>query len=80
VLYSSMEPCLMCFSVCCWAKITKIVYAISKQKLAPEHYEGLHDIKTINQGNSKQMEIVHVPELENEALEVVHNWEKLITK
>ncbi|MFQ5891514.1 MAG: nucleoside deaminase, partial [Candidatus Methanofastidiosia archaeon] len=26
VIYSTCEPCLMCFSACYWAKISKIVY------------------------------------------------------
>lgn len=75
-IYSSMEPCLMCFSACYWAKIKKIVYAVSKEKLSKQHYEGLHSLEEINSRNNKQIEITHLEELEQEALEIINNWEK----
>lgn len=76
-IYSSMEPCLMCFSACYWSKIKKIVYAVSKDKLSKQHYEGLHSLEEINSKNNKQIEIIHMQELEKEALEIVNNWEEL---
>lgn len=79
-VYSSMEPCLMCFSACYWAKIKKVVYAISKDKLSKKHYEGLHSIEEINLKNNRQMEIVHVVELEDEALGVIKKWEESLKK
>lgn len=74
-LYSSMEPCLMCFSASYWSKIKKIVFAISKEKLSKQHYEGLHSIFDINLKNNRQIEIIHDKELENKALSIVKNWE-----
>jgi tRNA(Arg) A34 adenosine deaminase TadA len=76
VLYSSMEPCLMCFSACYWAKIAKIVYAIPKRMLPKMHYDGLHDLKAINNINNRQMEILKIDELENAAIKVVNGWAK----
>ena len=75
-IYSSMEPCLMCFSACYWAKIRKVVYAVGKNKLSKQHYEGLHSIEEINLKNSRQIEIIHMKELEDEALLIIKNWEK----
>lgn len=75
VVYSSMEPCLMCFSACYWARIDKVVYAIPKTSLPKEHYEGLHSLRSINQDNNKQIEIVYLKGLEDEAMSVVKNWE-----
>ena len=74
-IYSSMEPCLMCFSACYWAKIKKIVYAVSKEKLSKQHYEGLHSLDEINSKNNKQIEIIHFQELEDEALKIIKDWE-----
>lgn len=75
VLYSSMEPCLMCFSACYWASIEKIVYAVPKEKLKSYHYDGLHDLHAINMNNNRKLEIVHLTELEDAAFNVIEQWE-----
>lgn len=79
-IYSSMEPCLMCFSACYWSKIKRVVYAINKDKLSKHHYEGMHSIEEINLKNNRQMDIVHVVELEDEALDVIRKWEESLKK
>ncbi len=45
VVYSSLEPCLMCFSACFWASIKKVVYACSKEKAGVKHFEGHNDLQ-----------------------------------
>lgn len=75
-IYSSMEPCLMCFSASYWAKIKKIVYAVGKDKLSKQHYEGLYSLEEINSKNNRKIEIVHTKELEAEALSIIKEWEK----
>jgi len=79
-IYSSMEPCLMCFSASYWAGIKKIVYAIGKDKLSKQHYEGRYSIEEINLKNNRQLEIVHIEELEDEALSIIKNWESSLRK
>lgn len=74
-IYSSMEPCLMCFSASYWAKIKKIIYAVGKDKLSKQHYEGLCSLEDINLKNNRKIEIIHIKELENEALDIVKDWE-----
>lgn len=78
-IYSSMEPCLMCFSASYWAKINKVVFAIGKDKLSKQHYEGLYNLEEINSKNNKRIDIVHLIDLEKEALAVVQNWEAGLT-
>ena len=73
-VYSSMEPCIMCFAACYWAKVEKIVYAISKEKLSRQRYEGLHDIRQLNKSNNHQIEILYLNELEPKALKIVRAW------
>jgi len=76
IVYSSMEPCLMCFSASYWAKVKKIVFAVRKDILPKVHYEGLHNLNLINEKNNRKIEIVHIQELEEKALEVIKDWEK----
>lgn len=74
-LYSSMEPCLMCYGACYWASIRKVVYACGKAKLSPMHFEGQHDLAELNQQTRRPIEIIHLADMEDEALKVIQDWE-----
>lgn len=76
IIYSSFEPCLMCFCASLWARISKIIYACPKEKFDSKHYiEGYNDLQLINENNIKKIEIVHMKELEDEAFAVVSDFE-----
>jgi len=79
-LYSSMEPCLMCYAACVWASIHRIVYDCSKDRLSSMHFEGTHDLVSINQAARRPINLVHLSSLEDEALEIVTSWEKSLTQ
>jgi len=74
-IYSSMEPCLMCLSASFWAKIEKIVFACSKERLAVQHFEGSNDLYEVNLKNNRQIELVYLKDLEENALNIISNWE-----
>lgn len=76
VLYSSMEPCLMCFSASYWAGISKIVYACSREKVSKLHYEGSYNLAEIGKKFKRKIELSHLEEMEKEALEAIKEWEK----
>ena len=76
VLYSSLEPCLMCYSSSLWASIPKIVYACSRQQVTKQHYEGDHDINSINTKARHPVELIQILEMEETAREIIKNWEK----
>ncbi len=76
VLYSSLEPCMMCFSASIWASVPKIVYACSRERVSQQHYEGKHDLNSINRLTRHPIELIHFLELENQALQVIEGWEK----
>lgn len=78
VLYASLQPCLMCFSVANWAGVSRIVYGCKKTKeMAPKgYYEGKTDIFKVNEDNNRQIELVYLPDFEKEILELVEKWEK----
>lgn len=76
-LYESIECCVMCFSVAYWAGISRIVYACKKtQEMVSKHYyEGTTDNQTLNKENSRQMELLFIPDLEKDSLNVAQAWE-----
>ena len=74
-LFSSMEPCIMCFGACVWASIPKVVYACGRKQLSKMHFEGTHVLSEINESTNKPLQLVHIEELEEQALEVVQDWE-----
>jgi tRNA(Arg) A34 adenosine deaminase TadA len=78
VLYASLEPCLMCFQVSNWAKISKIVFTCKKTKEMSNknYYEGNNDIKKINKKNNHKIKIKYLPNYEEEMLEMIKKWEK----
>lgn len=75
-LYIGLESCLMCMGVAYWAGIRRIVYAIPKSKVSGNYYETHEDTKILIDSFNEQIERIHISELENEALEVVREWER----
>ncbi len=76
-LYSSMEPCMMCYGACYWARLGRVVYAASKDKLASMHYEkGSETIGLIDMISKYwPTEIVHGDKYEERALKIISDWE-----
>lgn len=76
-LYASLQPCLMCFSVANWSGISRIVFGCKKtdEMINKNYYEGSTDIYKINQENNRKIELIYLPDFENEMLELVKNWE-----
>ncbi len=81
-LYASLQPCLMCFSVANWAGITRIVYGCKKTKemVSRDYYEGKTDISLINEENNRKIELVFLPDFEEESLKLVEKWEKSLNE
>lgn len=75
VLYSSMEPCLMCLAASSWASLPKIIYAISRSSLDPMHFEGTHSLDVINKSLRKPIELIYLSEYEQTGLDIVRSWE-----
>lgn len=78
VMYESLECCNMCFSVAYWAGISKIVYACRKtpQMVKKFYYEGSTDNKFINDSNNRKIDLVFIPDFEQESVEIVKSWEE----
>ena len=77
-LYASLQPCLMCFSVANWSGISRIVFGCKKteEMVKKNYYEGFTDINKLNEENNRKIELVFLPDFEQEMLDLVKNWEK----
>lgn len=77
-LYGSLECCNMCFLVANWSGISRIVYACRKtpEMVKKLYYEGLTDNKILNESNNNKIEIVFIPDFEQEMLDLVKKWEE----
>lgn len=77
-LYASLQPCLMCFSVANWSGISRIVFGCRKteEMVKKSYYEGFTDINRVNEGNNRKIELVFLPDFEQEMLKLVKSWEE----
>ena len=77
-LYTSMEPCVMCFSASFWAYIPKIVFACSRDQVNNDYYMGKHDISSLNEMNyRRKIKLVHHKEGSEVAIEIIEEWEEI---
>lgn len=76
ILYSSMEPCLMCFGASMYSSISKIIFALPREMTSKEYYGGDYNNNLINLKFINPIEMIHFSELENESFKIVSYWEK----
>ncbi len=76
-LYASLEPCNMCFCASAWAGIKRIVYAYRKtpEMIDKKYYEGSVSSEELNAKNSHKIEIVFLPDFEEEMKVLISKWE-----
>jgi len=76
-LYENLTSCVMCFSVANWAGITRIVSGCKKtpEMVSKRYYEGKTDVNSLNEENNRKIELVYLPDFENESLELIKKWE-----
>lgn len=77
ILYTSMEPCNMCFSTANWAWISKIVFWCRKtsEMIVSWYYEWELWIEELNAKNSRKIEIQYISDFKEEILELIKKWE-----
>lgn len=74
-LYSSMETCAMCLNSSMWAGISRIVFALSKDKLSNLYYGGNYSTKEVVKNFLKPIEVIHLAEFEESSFKIVQQWE-----
>lgn len=75
-LYIGLESCLMCTGVAYWSGLRRIVYAIPKSKVSGDYYETPVMTYDLMSKLNEHIKMIHIPALEDEALNIVKAWEK----
>lgn len=65
----------MCTGVVYWSGIRRIVFAVSKNKVSGSYFETPEDTSGLVSKFNENIEMIHLSELEKEALQVVKEWE-----
>ncbi len=79
-LFAGLESCLMCTGAAYWAGIRRIVFAIPKSKVSGDYYETPENTRDLIKAFNEQIELVHLSEFEDEALEIIRAWERKYLK
>lgn len=79
-LYIGLESCLMCTGVVYWSGIRRVIFAVPKSKVSGDYYETPKDLSHLLKEFNEPIEVVHISELEEEALSVVREWEEKFLK
>lgn len=75
-LYSSMQPCLMCFWAANWSGVKRIVFWCKQtpELVANWCYEGTNDIYEINKNNTRKIELVYIDGFQDKVTDLVEKW------
>ncbi len=74
-LYVGLENCLMCLGVAYWAGIRDVYFAVPKSKVSGAYYETHKDLSNLPTEFNEPIQLHHISELEEEALQVIKEWE-----
>ena len=74
-IYTSCEPCPMCFGAVYWARLDKLYFANTKQDAKSIGFDDSFIYEEINLPYEKR-KIPNIQLLRNEAIEAFNDWEK----
>ena len=75
VMYSSMQPCLMCTAKMYWSGIEDVQYVIQKSSAEATYaYENGNDTEEVGKSFFTPVRMQHDPELQEEAMNYYRAW------
>lgn len=77
ILYSSLEPCMMCLAACAWAGIRQVVFACARSAVNPAYYESNMAAEEVSRLLVPAIEVVSALELQNEVIALIRRWEEI---
>ncbi len=80
VLYSSLEPCMMCLAACAWAGIRRVEFACSRGVVDQAYYETGHSAEELSRFLTSPIEVVADLSRQHEIVALIRRWEKAYNK
>ena len=80
VLYSSLEPCLMCLAASAWAGVTEIVFCCDRASVDPSYYINRVGAEEASQILVKPPALRFIPAWQDEVLTLISQYQERITK
>ncbi|MEY4669560.1 MAG: hypothetical protein RL518_2259 [Pseudomonadota bacterium] len=76
ILYSSLEPCMMCLAACAWAGVQRVVFACSRTAVNNSYYET--NASAIELSRILTIPIEVMPDLskQDDVITLIRQWEK----
>ena len=75
ILYSSLEPCMMCLAASSWAGIRRVIFACSRSAVDPAYFETSSSSAEIAQLLKSRMEIIAETSREKEVVNLILRWQ-----
>lgn len=76
ILYSSLEPCMMCLAACAWAGIEQVVFACSRAVVDPTYYESAATAAELSRFLVVPIKIVPDLVRQDEVIALIRRWEE----
>ena len=77
VLYTSAEPCPMCFGAIYWARLERVVYANTREEAKAIGFDDSFIYDEIERAGSDSEQNIHFAHMPlEEAQQVFHDWEE----
>jgi len=73
-LYSSLEPCVMCFHAAYWAGIKRIVYGVRKEMIHPDFYEGRLGLDVAEASLDRRLTLNFLPDFEQKTVKLIQTY------
>jgi tRNA(Arg) A34 adenosine deaminase TadA len=80
VLYSSLEPCMMCLAACAWAGIQRVEFACSRSSVDPAYYETSMSASQLSRALTLPIELVADLSRQDEVIALIGRWEQAYSK
>lgn len=77
ILYSSLEPCMMCLAACAWAGVRRVVFGCSRQSVHPALYETSLTSRSVSALLLQPIEVTSDLSIQAPVVKLIRRWQRL---